>query len=423
MTSSGHYFSSMTAIPTETSTQGTTGTATSRINPLAIAVFAVALLIGGLLIWLSFAGGGTTPTEHVLVLSPDGDGDTETLISGETISIPPPPQVLDVDTIAAPGGGLGEGASDGSDDEGSVTAASPDNALQRIGSLAPIPTGAPLTEAPIAGLYEETAAGLLPVISETGQRAVASYARPFAQPAPGEETRPRVALMITGFGLNRTFAERALEQLPADISLAYTPYSSELQNQINGARADGHEVALELPMEPFDYPNNDPGPYTLLTNLPEEANRKRLEWLLARATGYFATVNRQGGRFLSESDSLSPILTSLEERGLGFIDTGNGARNATEDAVPGKDFNWTVATRVVDATKSQRQIDKALSDLETAAREDGMAIGIGTALPVTVERVSEWAASLADKGIDLVPVSAALATSKPSTGTSPETTE
>ena len=229
--------------------------------------------------------------------------------------------------------------------------------------------------------------------------------------------------MITGFGLYRTFAERALEQLPADISLAYTPYSSELQNQINGARADGHEVALELPMEPFDYPNNDPGPYTLLTNLPEEANRKRLEWLLARATGYFATVNRQGGRFLSESDSLSPILTSLEERGLGFIDTGNGARNATEDAVPGKDFNWTVATRVVDATKSQRQIDKALSDLETAAREDGMAIGIGTALPVTVERVSEWAASLADKGIDLVPVSAALATSKPSTGTSPETTE
>ena len=30
------------------------------------------------------------------------------------------------------------------------------------------------------------------------------------------------------------------------------------------AREAGHEVLLEVPMEPFDYPDNDPGPQTLL---------------------------------------------------------------------------------------------------------------------------------------------------------------
>lgn len=422
-TSSGRDFSSMTAIPTETTAQDSTGTATAgRINPLAIAVFAVALLIGGLLIWLSFAGGSSKPAEHVLALSADGSDGRETLISGDTVSIPPPPQVLDPQTTPTPDTQTGKDPGEAEPGTSEETQAG-NTTLQRIGSLPPLPQGAPLVEAPVTGLYEETTEGLLPVISASGQRAVASYGRPFAQPPAGEAPRPRVALMIMGFGLNRTFAERALEQLPADISLAFTPYSPELQSQINAARADGHEVALELPMQPFDYPDNDPGPYTLLTNLPEEANRKRLEWLLARATGYFATVNHQGGRFLSESESLAPILTSLKDRGLGFVDTGDGARNATEDAVPPEGFNWTVADFVVDATKSRRQIDKSLADLETAARENGMAVGIGTALPLTVERTAEWAASLAGKGIDLVPVSAALAGNSSATPQTSQTTQ
>lgn len=395
----------MTAIPTETDAQDTADTGATRISPLAIAVFAVALLIGGLLIWLSFAGDDGRPAEHVLTLSTE-EG-TETLISGETVSIPPEPQVLDGDETTDANGETGTAT----DEDDSRLAG--DGTLQQIGSLPLLSAGASLEGAPIEGLYEETTAGILPVVAADGRRAVASYGRPFEPPLTGDDARPRVAIMIMGFGLNRTFAERALEQLPADVSLAFTPYSSELQNQINAARADGHEVALELPMEPFDYPDNDPGPYTLLTNLPAEANRKRLEWLLARTTGYFATVNRQGGRFLSESDSLAPIMTSLMDRGVGFVDTGDGARSATEDAVPAG-FSWTVGDQVVDTAKSPRQIDKALADLEEAARTNGMAVGIGTALPITVERVAQWAETLAEKGIDLVPVSAALAAGRPS---------
>lgn len=382
-------------------------TSSAGLNPLAIAVFAVALLIGGLLVWLSFAGNNAPPTQIVVAL-PEAENNTSETLMGDAST--PAPQVLDAmsgqptndeaataDTSANADTDAGTGTDFGRD-------------VQKIGSLPMIAPGAPLAAAPIAGLYEETAAGLLPVISADGARPVASYARPFA-PVPAdtaEAARPRIAIMITGFGLNRTFAGRALEQLPADVSLAFTPYSTDLQEQINAARADGHEVALELPMEPFDYPDNDPGPYTLLTSLPEEANQKRLEWLLARATGYFATVNRQGGRYLSDEDALRPILSTLQARGLGFIDTGDGARNATATAAPDDRFEWVAAGQVVDAAKSPRQIDRALASLEATARDTGMAVGIGTALPITVERVAEWAAGLDEKGIDLVPVSAAL---------------
>lgn len=418
----------------------------ARLNPLAIAVFVVALTIAGLLVWLSFAGDDTG--EQFIISLPEGATGSDTTLSGGTISVPPAPRVLDDPRgIAVTGGGetgdhtdtqtpgtdttTGNETPDVEGTDGETSQASSDN-LQKIGSLAPLPVGAPLREAPIAGLYEETSAGLLPVIAPNGARSVASYARPFAAPTaptPGssvgstgeEKARPRIAIMIMGFGLNKTFAERALEQLPADISLAFTPYSGELQNQINAARADGHEVALELPMEPFNYPDNDPGPYTLLTSLPEEANRKRLEWLLARGAGYFATVNRQGGRYLSEMDALTPILASLKERGLGFVDTGDGARNTTAEAAPENGFNWVAGNQVIDASKSPRQIDGALEDLEKAARSSGMAVGIGTALPITVDRVAQWAATLDEKGIDLVPVSAAMASSNARTRAAPPT--
>lgn len=32
------------------------------------------------------------------------------------------------------------------------------------------------------------------------------------------------------------------------------------------AREAGHEILLQLPMEPFDYPDSDPGPQTLLAS-------------------------------------------------------------------------------------------------------------------------------------------------------------
>ena len=52
------------------------------------------------------------------------------------------------------------------------------------------------------------------------------------------------------------------------------------------ARGEGHEVLLQVPMEPFDYPDNDPGPQTLLTSLDAGQNIDRLHWLMSRFQGY-----------------------------------------------------------------------------------------------------------------------------------------
>ena len=66
---------------------------------------------------------------------------------------------------------------------------------------------------------------------------------------------------------------------------------------VERARTEDHEVLLQAPMEPFDYPDNDPGPQTLLTSLTPDQNIDRLHWQMSRFQGYVGILSYMGARF------------------------------------------------------------------------------------------------------------------------------
>src|SRR5436190_14744310 len=152
--------------------------------------------------------------------------------------------------------------------------------------------GAPLPAAPIAGLTEPAPGGaLLPIVAADGRSAFQAYARPFVS-----NGKPKVAMVVGGLGLNPRYTKQAIEQLPPEVTLSFVPYRDDLQSWIDLARAHGHEVLLEAPMEPNDYPDNDPGPFTLMAGGAPQETAKRTEWLLSRATGYFGLTNYLGSQ-------------------------------------------------------------------------------------------------------------------------------
>ena len=193
----------------------------------------------------------------------------------------------------------------------------------------------------------------------------------------------------------------AIARLPAEVTLSFVPYADGLQGWIDQARAAGHEAVLEAPMEPVDYPNNDPGPYTLLAQGPPGETGRRMDWLLSRATGYFALTNYLGGRFMSSDSAMGGFMTALKARGLGFVADGSGARRGQASGAP-----RASADTVIDQDLSGEAVDRQLAALEAAALARGGALGAGFAYPVTVERIGRWAAGLAGRGYQLAPVSA-----------------
>ncbi len=252
-------------------------------------------------------------------------------------------------------------------------------------------------------LSEETANGPIPRMSNAGLTPFVAYRRPMP---PIADNSPRIAIIVTGLGINEQGSLDAIDALPDDVTLAFAPYGRSLNNSVASARAAGHEVMLEVPMEPFDYPQNDPGPHTILTGEAPRANLEKLFWLMARFGGYFGVINNMGARFTASAADMAPIVEEFGARGLGYIDDGGSNRSVAAQLAGANKVPFARASLMVDANPARTSILAALASLEAQALESGSAIGIVSALPISVQAVSDWARELDAKGIALVPASA-----------------
>ena len=250
-------------------------------------------------------------------------------------------------------------------------------------------------------LVENTPAGPLPRIAVDGTTPMRAYAPPAIS-----DGHPRIAIVIGGLGISAKGTEAALKILPTGVTLAFAPYAADAQHWVAEARKQGHEVLLEIPMEPYDFPARDPGPHTLRSGVGEDANTERMIWALTRFSGYAGVTNLLGARLLADAASLEPILTFLAQRGLMFYDNGAATRSAAPDVASRVGIPFLESDSTIDKTQTAMEIDHQLSVLESTARARGSASGSGQIYPVTIDRVRNWAQGLSGRGFVLAPASA-----------------
>jgi polysaccharide deacetylase 2 family uncharacterized protein YibQ len=250
---------------------------------------------------------------------------------------------------------------------------------------------------------EVTRHGPIPKIGPDGARAYMLYADKHVVPADKKDW-PRIALIVGGLGISASGTADALAQLPAPVSFALTPYGADLANLAGRARAGTHELLLQSPMEPFDFPDNDPGPQTLLTSLTADQNLDRLHWQMSRFQGYVGLISYMGSKFTANEHALTPVLREIAARGLIYVDDGASPRSIAGQLAGSQNLPFAKADIVVDAVPTPIEIDHALARLELMARERGSAIGLATALPTTVARIAAWAKQVDAKGFVLVPI-------------------
>jgi hypothetical protein len=254
-------------------------------------------------------------------------------------------------------------------------------------------------------LLESSKHGAIPRVAPDGRRPADAYAQALG-PAQARKTGPRIAIVLGGLGVSASATQQAMEKLPGAVTLAFLPYAANVENLVTSARAAGHEVLLQAPMEPFDYPDNDPGPQTLLTTLSTDQNVDRFTWLMSRFQGYVGVVNYMGARFTSTEAALAPILKETARRGLIYVDDGSSPRSLAGQIANANNLPFAKAEATLDAVPTPANIDRALAKLEAIARQHGSAIGIASPLPASVERIAQWAKTVEARGFVLVPITA-----------------
>jgi hypothetical protein len=254
-------------------------------------------------------------------------------------------------------------------------------------------------------LLEGSPHGAIPRVAPDGARPSEIYARA-RKPTPGKKDGPRIAIVLGGLGVSAYVTQQAIEKLPGPVTFGFKPYGSEVDRLATRARAEGHEVLLQVPMEPFDYPDNDPGPHTLLTSLTDGQNRDRLYWLMSRFQGYVGIANYMGARFTASEQALAHVLKEVAKRGLIYVDDGSSPRSLAGQIAGANNLPYAKAEIVLDTVPTAAHIERALTRLEATAREHGMAVGFVSAQPTSIELLARWAKSLESRGIVLVPISA-----------------
>ena len=271
------------------------------------------------------------------------------------------------------------------------------------------PTGIGLETANADGLLpdllEETEQGAIPRIAATGETPFEAYARPSLTPATADGKK-LIAIVVTGLGLNETGTANAIDTLPEGITLAFAPYGKSLNRTVASARSGGHEIVLEVPLEPFDYPDSDPGPDTLLTGQAPRDNLDKLFNVMASFGGYIGVMNHMGARFTASTADFAPIMEELGARGLGYLDDGSSNRSVATQLAAANNVEFGRADMVLDMNPSRTSILEQLAALEARATENGTAIGVISALPVSVQTLAEWAGDIENRGFAIVPVSA-----------------
>lgn len=250
-------------------------------------------------------------------------------------------------------------------------------------------------------IIEDTSLGRLPIYSPEGKRAFDVYARPWSG-ARGT----RIAIVVGGLGLSQTGSNYAIETLPEEITLAFAASGNSLQRWMQDARRNGHEILLQIPFEPFDYPNNDPGRGTLLTDKDPQANLKLLHEAMGTITNYTGVSNFMGARFLSDPKALEPIMRDLARRGVMFFDDGTSSRSLSETFSKTLGIPFAASDMVLDNELEVGAVLKKLDDLERIAKRNGFAIGVASAFPASVEAIASWANEAKARGIEIVGLSA-----------------
>lgn len=254
---------------------------------------------------------------------------------------------------------------------------------------------------PDKALIEASETGPLPIRAADGRRPFDVYARPWSG-ARGA----RVALVIGGLAVSQTGTQAAIAKLPPEVTLAFAPQGNSIGRWMQVARQGGHEVIMQVPLEPFDYPNVNPGRNTLTVAATPDENLKNLRWALSRTTNYTGVMNYMGARFSADATAMGPLMAELGKRGLAYVDDGSSARSlapelALKDGVP-----FVGGDTAIDAVQDRGAILKKLDGLEATARAKGFAVGIGSAFDLTVDTVSSWVTEAKKRGIEIVPISA-----------------
>jgi polysaccharide deacetylase 2 family uncharacterized protein YibQ len=241
-------------------------------------------------------------------------------------------------------------------------------------------------------------------------RSAVPESRALARPGPAAETAPlppgapRVAIIVDELGGRRDVFD-TLREIRRPLTVAVQPALPLSAAIARDAVRSGMEVLLDLPMEPYRYPELDPGPGALLMSMPTAEIQQMVGAHLATVAPAVGVINRMGSRLTEDRPRMRAMVEVLAKRRLFLVDAYTSSQSVAYDEARGAG---------VRAARRQILVDHAAGEAGDRARWDEVAgwaerRGEVTVVvhdhPLTVRLLKEYVPRWEARGLRLVPVS------------------
>ncbi|MDY7034195.1 MAG: divergent polysaccharide deacetylase family protein [Thermodesulfobacteriota bacterium] len=214
----------------------------------------------------------------------------------------------------------------------------------------------------------------------------------------------QVAIIIDDLGYNIDQAEKIL-QIDAPLTISIFPLGTYSKFIAEKAHSLGKEVMLHLPMEPYRYPEKNPGNGGLLLSMSNEELLEKLDENIESVPFIKGVNNHMGSRFTEDREKMRIVLMELKRRNLFFVDSRTTNNSAGYSLA--KDMGLNVAGRNIflDNVEDVELISVQLNKLANVSFRNGSAVGIGHPHPTTIEALTQMIPKLKAQGIEVVPIS------------------
>ncbi len=215
--------------------------------------------------------------------------------------------------------------------------------------------------------------------------------------------RPKVAIIIDDLGYDPDIA-RKFAELDPNFTFSVIPHTPFQKKVAETVRKKGGELMIHMPMEPNEYPDINPGPGALLTDMDPDQLIAQLKTNLDTISDAKGMNGHMGSKFTAKSEQMYQVFTVLKKRNLYFVDS-----LTTPDSVckaSANLFKVPFAQRdvFIDHFQEPEFIRNQIHRLIQTAKKNGEAIGIAHPHKATLDVLEELMPEI-KKNVRLVPAS------------------
>lgn len=223
----------------------------------------------------------------------------------------------------------------------------------------------------------------LPKVSEDGSKPWVAYGKAVKiQP-----NFKKIAVVVSGLGFDMAMVNKTATAFDSELSMSFTPYTSQPEDAIKKARTSGHETYIDFLLPSKDFFKEDTGPLSLPVNLSLEEASKRFHDTISKPAPFGGLIIRDGLADNSNSIMLSNLFNEAQTRGLLIVDATaeNGIDNIKVDGLARRKADIVITRDLV-----KEEIEALLKKAENIAFDKGQVLIVSDAKPIILVTLHQW---------------------------------